>query len=388
MNIKIRWKRNFILILAIMAILMSALNPALMASADLTEATEKFDKESGEFLEDAEEARDIVNILDKNAKENPKPDRNSIDFVMKRLLYPGVYVNDVRDAIVSDSVGKTKDELLFDGVHACNPDAPNNLIDHNCNIPNFTTGLIQNVVDPFTEPLSNAGKTSSYSIFGLGVPNNIPGDIVPIRPESRTNTYTALELYGYSLKLTSYNGEWDHILPSDSARMLSNFGVIDRITLVGTSLWNGAREGVGAFIENFSFNPVRWYGNIANAYETGASAGVNTIVDTSELNIIATNAWKRPRLDGTLYNIYVMTDAEVIRETSRGYFAAFNDGLNDKASENPELNEVLALNPNTALSDVKKFSYDPTWETDDSKEERKNATKKEMEKLHIMKVRN
>lgn len=362
---------------------MSVFSPILTASADLAEATQKFDKESGEFLEDAEEARDIINILDKNAKENPKPERNSIDYVMKRLLYPGVYVNDVRDAIVSDSTEVDKDDLLHDGIHACNPDAPVNLIGHNCNIPNFTTGLIQNVVDPFTEPFSNAGKSSSYSVFGLGVPSNIPGDIVPIRPESRTNTYTALELYGYSLKLTSYNGEWDHVLPSDSARMLSNFGVIDRITLVGTSLWNGAREGVGAFIENFSFNPVRWYGNITNAYETGASSSINTVVDTSELNIIATNAWKRPRLDGTLYNVYVLTDAEVIRETARGYFAAFNDGLNEKASENQELKEVLALNPNSALDDVKKFVYDPTWETDESKEERKAAReKRSKEKAH------
>lgn len=383
MDIKTNWKRNLILIITMLAVLLSMLNPALTAFADLDEANQEFNEQSAEFLEDADDAKDIIRILEEDAAANPNPDRNTINFVMKRLLYPGVYVNDVRDGIVSSSIGVDKDDILIDDKYACNPDAPNNLINHNCNIPNFTTGLIQNIADPFMSPFSNAGKSSSYSVFGLGVPNNIPGGTVPINPENRTHTYTALELFGYNLQLTSYKGEWDQIVVSNSSRMLSNFGVIDRITLVGTSLWNGVKEGVGAFIENFSFNPLRWFGNIGKSFEAGASAGINTVVDTSELNVVATNAWKRPRLDSSLYNIYVMSDAEVIRETSLNYFNIFSSELNQRAGENAELNEVLSMNPNNAFEEVTNFSYDPTWETDESIAAREAAEEeRESEQAH------
>lgn len=365
MSISTQWKRNVILIITMFALLLSMLSPALAAFADYDEAKRDFENKASEYLKEAEEARDIIKILEKDAKDNPNPDRNTINFVMKRLLYPGVYVNDVRDGIVASDIEKDKDEILYNGKYACHPNSPKNLIDHNCNIPNFTTGLIQGIVDPFMTPFTNAEKTSSYSDFGLGVPADIPGGIVPIDPASRTNTYTALELYGYNLKLTSYNGEWDNIVVSNSARMLSNFGLIDRITLVGTTLWNGVKSGVSEYIDNFSFNPVRWFGNIARSFETGASAGINTVIDTSELNIVATNAWKRPSFDKTLYNIYVMTDAEVIRETARNYFAIFSEEFKNRANENETLNEVLSLNPDTALTGIE-FVYNPQWETDES----------------------
>lgn len=381
MGIKTKWKRNLILTITAFAILLSMLNPALIAFANFEDAQREFDSQASDFLKDAEDATDILKILEDDAKANPNPSRNTINYVMKRLFYPGVYVNDVRDGIVSSSLDVSKSDLLYDDKYVCHPNSPKNLIDHNCNIPNFTTGLIQSIADPFMTPLNNAGKTSSYSTFGLGVPSNIPGGTVPIDPESRTHTYTALELYGYSLKLTSYNGEWDNIVVSNSARMLSNFGVIDRITLVGTTLWNTTREGVSTFIENFSFNPVRWFGTLAKSFEAGASAGINTVVDTSELNIVATNAWKRPRLDSTLYNVYVMSDAEVLRETYRRYFNLFTEELRAGVNNDPVLNEVLSMDPASVFNDVPSFSYDPNWETDESKAAREKARKKREEEI-------
>lgn len=382
MGVKLNLKRNIILTLASFLLLLSIINPALMAFASYEEAQQEFNKKSSEYLKDADEAKDIVRILDEDGEKNPNPDRNTISHVMKRMFYPGMYVNDVRDAIVSDEIGKDKEDFIYDGKYACSKNAPVNLIAHNCNIPNFTTGLIQNIVDPFTPPFTNAEKTSAYSVFGLGVPSGIPGDIVPIVPTSRAHTYTALELFGYNLRLTSYNGEWDNVVVSNSARMLSNFGVIDRITLVGTSLWNSAASGLAAAVENFSFNPTRWVSGISKTFSAAAGAGINTVVDTSDLNIIATNAWKRPRMDGTLYNVYVMTDAEIMRETSLNYFAAFNSTMNKKTNESAKLNEVVSMNPDTALKDHP-FNYNPTWETDESKAARAAAqAKREQEMAH------
>lgn len=369
---RINTKRNVIFILAFIIFVSSIISPVFMGYASYEEAVQNFNKESSEFLEDAEEAKDIIKILEEDSKENPNPPRDSISYVMKRLFYPGVYVNDVTDGVIASELKKEKDDILYNGTHACNPNTPVNLINHNCNIPNFTTGLIQNIVDPFTPPMNNAEKTSSYSDFGLGVPDDIPGGIVPVKPEGRTNTYTALELFGYNLKLTSYNGEWDNVVVSNSARMLSNFGVIDRITLIGTSLWNSVASGIASFVENFSFNPVRWFSSIGRSFESAASAGVNTVVDTSELNVVATNAWKRPRLDNTLYNVYVMTDAEVLRETYINYFVIFSDELDLKTNNSAKLQEVVRLNP-ASLGSVTPFNYDPQWETDESKAARAAA---------------
>lgn len=374
--IKTRWKRNIILYFSIFIILISSLSPTLNAFADYETAKTKFNKAVSEFLGDIKEAKDVLRLLEEDSEKNPKPDRDSISYVMKRMFYPGVYANDVRDGVVAKTLKKKKKDILYDGIHICNPNAPDNLIDNNCNIPNFTTSLIQGIANPFMADFNNAGKTSSYSVFGLGVPENIPGGTVPVKEEERKHTYTALELFGYSLPRISYNGEWDQIVVNDEARMLSNFGLIDNITLVGTGLWNSVKAGVGAFIENFSFNPVRWFRNLGKVFEGGLSSGINTIVDTSELNVYATNGWKRPRLDSSLYNIYVMTDAEVLRETARNYFTIFTKELNAEAEKNPRLKEVLALNPDTALSGVKAFKYDPKMETEKSKAARKKAEEK------------
>lgn len=370
-----RRKRNISIAMVMFLLLTSIFLPFFRAFASLGEAEREFNEKSSKFIQDAEEARDIIELLDKDAKANPNPNRNSISFVMRRLFYPGYYANDMRDGILAMDVKASRSSLLHDGIHACNPNAPNNLINHNCNIPNFTTSLFQNISEPFTSPLVNAEKTSSYATFGLGVPANIPGDIVPADPRERRHTYTALELYGYDLKLTSYSGEWDQIVVSNSARMLSNFGVIDSITLAGATVWNSYKNGIAAFVDNMSFNPVRWFGTIARTFEATATSGINTVVDTSELNVIATNAWKRPNIDKTLYNIYVMSDKEVLRETARGYFNVFSVEMNSKVNDSKKLKEVLELDPNKALDSIA-FSYDPQMETAASKEAREKAKEK------------
>ncbi|HZK00883.1 MAG TPA: hypothetical protein VFC79_12780, partial [Tissierellaceae bacterium] len=173
--------------------------------------------------------------------------------------------------------------------------------------------------------------------------------------------------YGYDLKLTSYNGEWDRIEVSTQARMLSNFGVIDKITLMGTGLWNSVKDGVGELIENFSFNPMTWISSFSSAVDTALSGGINTVVDTSDLNIVATNGWKRPNFSGTLYNVYVMTDKEVLEETYKQYFRKFIDELEENADDSPELLKVMELEA------IPEFTFIPDWETEESIAARESA---------------
>ena len=367
--IKSKWKRNTILIMSLIAISFSIISPAIPVLAE-TNAITEYNKQVDDYVGDSENFTDVLDKIQEDSETYTEPKKNTMPHVMKRLFNVGEYINGVEYGVLARNLKIERKDILSDNKYACNPDAPNNLINHNCDIPNFTTGLIQNVVSPFmTPPFTNAEKTSSYSAFGLGVPNNIPGGTVPSDPGNRANTYTALELYGYDLKLTSYNGEWDRIEVSNQARMLSNFGIIDKITLMGTGLWNSVNSGVAGLIENFSFNPMRWALGLANTFDMTLSGGLNTVIDTSDLNIVATNGWKRPDFSGTLYNVYVMTDKEVLQETYKQYFKNFINKLRNRAEVSPELLEVLAL------EQIPDFTFVPNWETEESIAARKKAEK-------------
>ena len=364
--IKLKLKRNVLILIAIIGTLFGLLAPALPVMADDAEA--EFNKQVDKYVGDSENFEDVLDKIVKDSRDDPNPEKDTITHVFKRLFNVGEYINDVEYGVLSKDLDVSKADILADERYACIPGSPNNLINHNCNIPNFTTSLIQNIVAPFMQPFSGAEKTEAYAEFGLGVPKNIPGGIVPENPESRVHAYTALELFGYDLKLTSYNGEWDKIDVSTEARMLSNFGVIDKFTLLGTSLWNSARSGMSALIENFSFNPMNWISGLVNVFDSTVSGGLNTVLDTSDLNIVATNSWKREEFGGTLYNVYVLTDVEVLQETSKKYFDKFIETLESKAYLNPILREVIALKKAPG------FTFEPLWEKPESIEARRKAT--------------
>lgn len=372
MAVKNKTKNRLMVVIGLLAIAVGLLGPMLMVMAE-DDAKATYDKEVSKYLEGTEEFTDVIEKMGEDAETNPNPDKNTIGHVMQRLFYPGVYINDAEYGVVGSDLGVSKDDLLADGVHLCNPSSPQNLINHNCNIPNFTTGLLQNFVEPDSAPFNNAEKTSAHSAFGLGIPKGIPGGEVPIVPGNRSSTYTALELYGYDLKLTSYNGEWDNINVSSQARMLSNFGVIDKVTLLGTSLWNSTRAGISEGIDNFSFNPIRWIGNISSVFKSAISGGLNTVLDTSDMNIVATHGWKRESFNDTLYNVYVLSDKEVISETSKRYVGLFTsalDGLSD-GSDELKLVEELRVIPG--------FDFKDDWETEESEKARADAEEKNKE---------
>lgn len=351
---KNKWKQNIALIAALFAVLLSMFNPALFVLAD--SAYDKFDKQSNEYLEDTNDITDVLEKMGEDAEgdEVNDPDKNTMAYVMKRLFYPGIYINDVEHGVLSTDLGLEREDILYLDRYACNPNEPSTLVYHNCNIPNFTTELIQNIIHPYMPPFNNAEKTIAYPPFGLGIPKGIPGGEVPVVRDNNTPTYTALEIYGYDLKLTSYNGEWDRITTSNEARMLSNFGVIDKISLFGTGLWNSVKAGVSSLVNNFTFNPLRWIGNIGKAFTAAVAGGLNTALDTSDLNVVATKAWKRESLNNTLYNVYVLSDREILNETYKLYFKLYTDDFMKKVEDSDELAEVVELD----YEKIPPFKYD------------------------------
>lgn len=371
---KANTKRNLMFVIMFFTLFVSVASPLSMVLAD-DDANQKFDEEVNEYIGESEEFTDVIKKISNDSDENKNPSKNSMSHVMKRLFNVGEYINDVEYGVIDRNLDVSKDDVLYKGRYACNPESPVNLINHNCNIPNFTTSLFQNVAAPFSTPFTNAEKTSSYATFGFGVPRHIPGGEVPVNPGNRANTYTALELFGYDLKVTSYSGEWDKIDVSTQARMLSNFGVIDRVTLVGTGLWNSVRSGISGLIENFDFNPIRWIGGTMDAALAG---GLNTVIDTSDLNIVASNGWKRNEFNKTLYNVYVMTDQEILRETSGQYFREFIDKLMNNAEVSEELNTVLELEA------IPGFTFRPDWEKPESIEARRQAEENNRREMRVV----
>jgi hypothetical protein len=189
---------------------------------------------------------------------------------------------------------------------------------HNCDAPNILTDIVQGVVGTIIPSgPANAEVSSALVPYGLGLPSSIPGSgNVPIDRNGSPYKFTALELYGYNLKYTSYQGEWDHIEVSNSARMLANFGVLDKIKLGGKviidGIYGGVKAGASAFVSNLKDGDV--IGAISEGlgglFGGGSSAAVNTFIDTSDNNVFNSWGWYRVGYSSTMYNARELSNEE------------------------------------------------------------------------------
>lgn len=330
-----------------------------------TKAQKKVQDALGEF---SEEGDDFDNILDKVIEEYDYEDNYSFKYLMQRILLPG-YINDVSYGVIYKGSKGNDPRVEYNGnKYTCNPDAPLNLLNHNCNVPNVMTEIMQSTLGLFVPQGVIGNKlTNARPAFGFGIPSNIPGGEVPVSPSQRQHKYTGLELYGYNLQYTSYLPEWDAINVSTSSRMLASFGSMDNLRAVGNSVWQGLRRGTAGLIESFDYNPLRFFNNVLESFEDGMSASFNSIVDTIDLNVIASGAWQRSNFDKTLYNVYTLSNKEILQESSTKYTKTFTDIATNLAAQNPELQEALKLD----TENLPTFTYDPEWETDESIEAHK-----------------
>lgn len=374
---KTKNKNKVYIILAIFAIIISMFSSFVNLDTSADEAN-SYNEAVDEYIKDVDGPEELLGKMQDDLEKNPNPKRDSILYVIKRLFAPGAYVNVVEKGVLDNDLKLKKEDILYKGIYGCNPNEPNDLLNHNCNIPNFTTGLFQKALGTFYKPFSNAEKTTSKAPFGLGVPAGIKD--VPINPSQRNKTYTALELFGYDLKLTSYNGEWDNITVSTKARMLSNFGIIDHTKILGSTLWESAKAGLASLIEGFKFESFRFINPLANALNSAVSSGLNVVVDTSELNVLALRSWKREQFNESLYNVYVLSDKDVLTETTQKYYREWMAKMKDKSNLSTELFEANSLNP----KNIPPFDFIENLERPESKEARKEAkehNKKERIKL-------
>lgn len=376
----IKTKKILLSIICSIAFLLSVFSPIMNTYAD----EEGKSKDKGKIVSGANDYSDgegTVGLIDKYNNEDiegTKTNRNKFSYVLSRVILPG-YLNNTSTGTLSNKLKNPRDSKGY----TCKPNEPQNVLNGNCDIPNFAAELLQ----MFTSEIYETGiiggeQTQSKATFGFGEPKNIPGGVVPVNPNSRSNKYTALELYGYNLKWTSYKGEWDRINTSTAARMLSNFGTMDSFRAGASAIHNGVTSAMGSLVEGFSFNPLRWAYNV---FEAASSGSLNAIIDTSDLNVIATNGWSRVAFNDTLYNVYVLSDKEVANESAKVYIRFFVNQMHKIADGDPHLKSVMDLESPPL------FTYDPDRMTDESIAERERIdelNKENLKKHEESKIKN
>ena len=360
-----RIKQKFFATLTLLAILFPIAAPIYSTFAD-----DESDVKSG-YTEYAGDSKNTTDVIGKLSNEDSFGREDSFRYLFSRIINPG-YINDV-SSYVEGAMPEDTDTSIIKNGFTCDSSEPMNLISANCDIPNFSAQLGQNLMRVFVpNGIAGGDRKSAKAILGWGVPDGIPTGQVPADEASRTNKYTGLEVFGYSLGYTDYSGEWDDIVPSTKARLLSNFGLMDEINLTGASIWEGTKAGLGSLVEGLSWDPTTWLGNVTSSFEKGSSRGLLVIIDTSDANIVATRAWVRSgnSVGGSFYNVKVLTDKEVMEAATALVATYFTKQMEEEINGDPELKEVLDL------QSAPVFTFDPNKETEASKKARAEAEDK------------
>ena len=236
------------------------------------------------------------------------------------------YINKIDHANVPASTAATAAALGLSNpsatVYACNTSqlGAGTAYYHNCDVPNLMTEFLQDSFSLFDHSgVQGASAQSAYAGNLFGIPKNLPGDgSVPVNADFRSQKYTGLELYGYSLPWTTYLGEWDHIKTQSEARLLSNFGFFDHISLTGSAIGGSIANGLTVAVNNFNdklsnngsiFSAI---GGFYSGYFQGSVAGaIAPILDSSDLNVLLSFAWYRIGYANTTYGLRQLSDTEI-----------------------------------------------------------------------------
>jgi len=312
-------------------------------------------------MEDAGFDPESEDDMEKWSKQTRKPQNaNSFDALFYRLFIPQ-YLNSTPNAVSTTNSGRTA---------GC--DAPEKgkgtVVYHNCDVPNISGEIVQDIVRFVIPSGAYGAQQESAKVLNpsFGLPSGVlPGDgQVPVNEGARSNKYTALELYGYNLNYTAYLGEWDYLKVFTQARAMSNFGAFDNLKLGGSAIIDGAVGAVNGGVTGWSngWDSAGLAGAIggffSGAFEGGTTGAINTILDTSDLNVFEQQAWYRPDFGATTYGARSMNSAELSAESLRwmnsmmNYFQP-NKGVipGDFPSKTPPAKPVEAISSCEVLSD-------------------------------------
>lgn len=300
-----------------MLFLLTSANAHVLAGIAFADGEEdgkkKIQEAADDYIPEAEEGEEdaqLFNTLDKFSNDQNKQDPTSFAYVLDRI-FTFNYMNNTENAFVPSGDPKNRQ---------CESDDPHagTLIYHNCDVPNIMTELSQDFISTWSQQGVVGADTKNVALDSprFGLPIGIPAEGAPVNPEERSVKYTGLELYGYNLKYTDYNGEWDHIKVMTSARTMSNFGFMEDLKMgihtVTQGITGGLQNSATGFIDGMSNGGFLGAigGGFTGFFSGAAASSINSILDTSDHNVFSTYAWYRVGFGGTLYNARELTESE------------------------------------------------------------------------------
>ena len=330
-------------------------------------------------MEDASKdvQKDQSGFEDLMGKTQGEVDEDSFNYVFKRL-FTMQYLNHTPKGVAS---GDFPDKEWQCNVNAKGAGTP---VYHNCDVPNILTEFMQTVTALLIPTGPQGAELNQAEVaFGFGLPSTIPGNgTVPVKAGERSVKYTALELFGYNLKYSNYRGEWDDIKVMTSARMLSNFGVMDSLRLgvatVVNGIVGGVSEGVSRALDGLGRGDLLGAigGFFSGLFEGGASAAVNTVLDTSDMNVFNTNAWYRVDYGATLYRARELNQTEIAAIIQARLAAMLKLTAPDKADLPEDFVKIQAgpPKPKEAISKCMAYKYTVTTAADGTQTRTKSGS--------------
>lgn len=268
-------------------------------------------KSAKDFGVDLNSEKTIDQMVEKQkTNKDSADDKSSFGNVLKRLFNPG-YLNNTELGVAPSGADNPTWNCDASNKFAGTP------LYHNCDVPNVLTETLQDLIQMLVpQGVANATVQSAYVANGMGIPSTLPGNgMVPIKPSERSVKYTGLELFGYNMNFTTYNGEWDNIRVMTEARAIANYSMFDKFNLGFQSIVNGVAAGVSTFGTDVvqgvkGLDLMKVVSAPFHAFSAGASQSVSTVLDTSDLNVFITNSWYRMNYGGTLYRARELTAEE------------------------------------------------------------------------------
>ena len=322
---------------------------------------------------DSKYGQDIKN--DKNSADDDPINTNifaTFSMVLSRTINPYYYINtDIPDSSSTDVDAAMRWQM---GKNTCSSlDNDSAYDNNNCDIPGIVTQAYQDIAYLIApNGIQNGDKVSAVTPFNVGIPSGLlPSDSngnpeVPIAGQRGSNKYTALEIFGYNLRWTTYNGEWDKIDVETGERLSANIKIGSTVLASANMAFHNAVKSANQDLSNDFYHSSSWKTAVVNvAWDLLTYVGrvvvdtltgtiyffINGVMNGYENSIISRNAWNRNDFyRDTSYNVRMATDTDqaIITQSLIEYMTEQNTDMTQGISQD-ELN---------ALNDQSKFPGD------------------------------
>lgn len=308
---------------------------------------------NGNFLDTMDQSSKIrrddgslVSNVDNNKTDNSRTWHDTFAMVIRRIM-PGYYISsnisitpqhsDAWDIHSSNyeqctdlDSGNHTTHIIKDGKRVYNkkPNDKPNLANPNCDIPGLGSEGFQDFIALIDgHGVRNGERQASQSPYSLGVATSLlPTDGVPFDVSNQPYKYTGLEMFGYNLRWSEYNGEWDHVKVLSAVRFTSSMTFVQGLQTIGQAMVEGAQAAAGELGKEIGgkfekgdilggimafFNPFTYFAAINKAISTMMYRIIANITNSFEFSATADGKWYRPYfINETVYGARTLSIGE------------------------------------------------------------------------------